>query len=116
METFLIVGLGNPDRKYQETRHNTGFMALDCLARKMGVGVTEKKFKGLYGSAVRGGRRYILLKPQTYMNLSGESVAAAANFYDIEEDHIIVLCDDINFACGRMRVRGSGSAASSVRK
>lgn len=110
METFLIAGLGNPDKKYEETRHNAGFRAIDALARKLGVSIKEKKFKGLIASANYGGRKYLLLKPQTYMNLSGESVAAAAGFYRIEPDHIIVLFDDVNFECGRMRVRAGGSA------
>jgi PTH1 family peptidyl-tRNA hydrolase len=110
METYLIAGLGNPDRKYEETRHNTGFRALDRLADKLHMSVTDRKFRGLFGSTITGGRKLMLLKPQTYMNLSGESVAEAARYYGIPEDHIIVLFDDINFACGRMRIRGSGSA------
>ena len=110
METYLIAGLGNPDKKYEETRHNAGFKSLDKLAEKLHVSVTDKKFKGLFGSTVSEGRKLMLLKPQTYMNLSGESVAAAAHFYNIPEDHIIVLFDDINFSCGRMRIRGGGSA------
>ena len=101
METYLIAGLGNPDKKYEETRHNAGFKSLDKLAEKLHVSVTDKKFKGLFGSTVSEGRKLMLLKPQTYMNLSGESVAAAAHFYNIPEDHIIVLFDDINFSCGR---------------
>ncbi|MBQ7174304.1 MAG: aminoacyl-tRNA hydrolase [Lachnospiraceae bacterium] len=110
METYLIAGLGNPDKKYEETRHNTGFRALDRLADKLHMSVTDRKFRGLFGSTITGGRKLMLLKPQTYMNLSGESVAEAARYYGIPEDHIIVLFDDINFACGRMRIRGSGSA------
>ena len=110
METYLIAGLGNPDKKYEETRHNAGFKSLDKLAEKLHVSVTDKKFKGLFGSTVSEGKKLMLLKPQTYMNLSGESVAAAAHFYNIPEDHIIVLFDDINFSCGRMRIRGGGSA------
>lgn len=110
METYLIVGLGNPDKKYEETRHNTGFKAIDALADKLGVRITEKKFKGLFTQTVYNGRKLLLLKPQTYMNLSGESVAEAANFYKIEPSHIVVLFDDVNFSCGRMRIRGSGSA------
>lgn len=110
MEIYLIVGLGNPDKKYEETRHNAGFNAIDKLAEKLGTRISEKKFKGLSASVVRNGQKLLLLKPQTYMNLSGESVAEAANYFNIEPDHIIVLYDDINFACGRMRVRGQGSA------
>lgn len=110
METYLIAGLGNPDKKYEETRHNAGFRALDKLAARLHMTVTDRKFKGLFGSTITGGRKLMLLKPQTYMNLSGESVAAAAQYYGIPEDHIIVLLDDINFSCGRMRIRGGGSA------
>ena len=110
METYLIAGLGNPDRKYEETRHNAGFRALDKLAAKLHMSVTDRKFRGYFGSTISEGRKLMLLKPQTYMNLSGESVAEAARYYGIPEDHIIVLFDDINFDCGRMRIRGSGSA------
>ncbi len=110
METYLIAGLGNPDKKYLETRHNAGFQSLDRLAETLHVSVTDKKFKGLFGSTVSEGVKLMLLKPLTYMNLSGESVAACAHFYNIPEDHIIILFDDINFSCGRMRIRGSGSA------
>ncbi|MDO4961245.1 MAG: aminoacyl-tRNA hydrolase [Eubacteriales bacterium] len=110
METYLIAGLGNPDKKYEETRHNAGFRAIDRLAEKLGADIKENKFKGLYTQTVRNGIKLHLLKPQTYMNLSGEAVSAAASFYKIEPDHIIILFDDVNFECGRMRVRGSGSA------
>lgn len=110
METYLIAGLGNPDKKYEETRHNAGFKAIDALADKLGVSINEKKFKGLFTSTVHNGRKLLLLKPQTYMNLSGESVAEAANFFKIEPSHVVVLFDDVNFSCGRMRIRGSGSA------
>ena len=110
METYLIAGLGNPDRKYEETRHNAGFMALDALASKLGVKTDGKKFRGLYGQAVAGGVKLLLLKPQTYMNLSGESVAAAAAYFGIAPDHIVVISDDVNLPCGRLRIRSKGSA------
>ena len=110
METFLIAGLGNPDKKYEETRHNAGFKAIDRLAQKLNIKIDEKKFKGLFGSTVVGGRKLLLLKPQTYMNLSGESVAVAAGFFKVPAEHIIILFDDVNFDCGRMRIRGGGSA------
>lgn len=110
METYLICGLGNPDKKYEKTRHNAGFMAVERLGEKLGASITEKKFKGLFGQTIRDGKKLLLLKPLTYMNLSGESVAEAANFFKIEPDHIIILYDDINFDCGRMRIRGKGSA------
>ena len=107
---YLIAGLGNPDRKYEETRHNAGFKAIEALAAKLGTDINDKRFKGLTGTAVYNGAKLLLLKPLTYMNLSGEAVAEAANFYKIDPSHIIILFDDVNFTCGRMRVRGSGSA------
>lgn len=110
METYLIAGLGNPDKKYEETRHNAGFRAIDALADKLGVSISDKKFKGLFTSKVRNGVKLLLLKPQTYMNLSGESVQEAAAFFKVDPSHIIIMYDDVNFACGHMRVRGSGSA------
>lgn len=110
METFLIAGLGNPDRKYENTRHNTGFICVDMLAEKLGVTIAEKKFNGLMALAYKDGKKYILLKPQTYMNLSGQSVAPAAAYYDIPSDHIVIIYDDINLPPGRLRVRPAGSA------
>lgn len=110
MEMYLVAGLGNPDKKYEDTRHNAGFRAVEALADKLGVSISEKRFKGLSCTAVHNGRKLLLLKPLTYMNLSGESVAEAASFYKIEPSHIIVLLDDVYFDCGRMRIRGSGSA------
>jgi len=110
METYLIAGLGNPDRKYENTRHNSGFAAVDMLASSLGVTVSEEKFKGKIGTAYRGGKKYVLLKPMTYMNLSGESLQPAAAYYDIPADRIIVLYDDINLAPGKLRVRPRGSA------
>ncbi len=110
METYLIAGLGNPEKKYEQTRHNAGFNAIDRLADELGVSISEKKFKGLTASVIRNGKKLLLLKPLTYMNLSGESLAEAANYFGIEPDHIIVLFDDINFPCGRMRIRKKGSA------
>ena len=110
MEMYLIAGLGNPDKKYEETRHNAGFKAIEALAAKLGADIRDKRFKGLSGTAVCNRAKLLLLKPLTYMNLSGEAVAEAANFYKIDPSHIIILFDDVNFTCGRMRVRGSGSA------
>lgn len=110
METWLIAGLGNPDKKYENTRHNAGFSALERLAELLSVKISEEKFKGLSGIAYHGGKKYVLLKPLTYMNLSGESVKPAAAYYDIPEDHIIVIYDDINLAPGKLRVRPQGSA------
>ena len=110
METFLIAGLGNPDRKYENTRHNTGFICVDLLAEKLNVTIAEKKFNGLMALAYKDGKKYILLKPQTYMNLSGQSIAPAAAYYDIPADHIVVIYDDINLQPGRLRIRPAGSA------
>ena len=107
---YIIAGLGNPDKKYEGTRHNAGFEAVDKLADKLGVKISEKKFKGLCQTVSLNGDKYLLLKPLTYMNNSGESVRAAADFYKIAPEDIIILYDDINFECGRMRIRGSGSA------
>ena len=107
---WLIAGLGNPEPKYDGTRHNTGFVALDELARRWNVSVTKAKWQGLYGIAEVGDHKVVLLKPLTYMNLSGQSIAPAANFYKIKPDHVIVLCDDIAQKPGHVRIRPSGSA------
>ena len=107
---WLIAGLGNPEPKYDGTRHNTGFVALDYLTQRWNVSVTKAKWQGLYGIAEVGGHKVVLLKPLTYMNLSGQSIAPAANFYKIKPDHVIVLCDDIAQKPGHVRIRPSGSA------
>ena len=110
METYLIAGLGNPDKKYENTRHNAGFAVIDKLSEKLSVKVCEEKFKGLTGIAYAGGVKFILLKPLTYMNLSGESLKPAVDYYDIPADHVIVIVDDINLEPGKLRVRPRGSA------
>ena len=102
--THLVVGLGNPGAEYTFTRHNTGFLALDFLAEKLGVRVDRAKFRALVGEAVIAGKRVLLVKPQTYMNLSGESVREAAAFYHIPPENVIVISDDINLDVGRIRV------------
>ncbi len=107
---YLMVGLGNPGRQYAGTRHNTGFMALDALAEKYHISVDTKKHKGLEGKGMIAGEKVILLKPQTYMNLSGESVREAADFYRIAPDHILVFVDDISLNPGQIRIRAKGSA------
>ena len=107
---YLIAGLGNPTREYEKTRHNVGFEAIDILADKAGTTVTEKKHKALYGTGYIGGQKVILAKPQTYMNLSGESIREIADFYKIEPENIIILCDDINLSEGQLRIRLKGSA------
>lgn len=108
--SWLIVGLGNPGREYERSRHNCGFRALDLLAEKLGCKVDKLKFQGLYGQVMRDGQKLFLLKPQTYMNLSGRSVLQLSAYYQIPPQRIIVLFDDISLAPGRLRVRGDGSA------
>lgn len=108
---FVIVGLGNPGKKYDNTRHNVGFMAIDALAEKYGISITEKKHKALCGTGVIEGVKVLLVKPQTYMNLSGESVAEVINFYKLDpEEEMLVMYDDISLAPGNIRVRAKGSA------
>lgn len=107
---WLIVGLGNPGREYERTRHNTGFRAIDLLAEKLGCRIDRAKFQGLYGQSVYNGCKLFLLKPQTFMNLSGRSVVQMSAFFDIPPERIIVLFDDISLEPGRLRIRGNGSA------
>ena len=107
--THLVVGLGNPGDKYFYTRHNAGFLALDYISQKCGATVNKSKFKALVGEATIAGKRVLLMKPQTFMNLSGDAVIEAANFYKIPIENIIVLSDDVNLDVGRMRVRKNGS-------
>jgi len=106
---FMIVGLGNPDRKYEFTRHNAGFLCVDMLAQKHGFTVKKLKFRSLLGDAVIGGHRCLILKPQTYMNLSGEAVREAAAFYKIPPERILVLFDDISLDVGKLRIRRKGT-------
>ena len=108
---FVIVGLGNPGKKYENTRHNAGFIAIDALANKYGISVTEKKHKALCGSGVIEGVKVLLVKPQTYMNLSGESVHEVLDFYKLNpEEEMLVIYDDISLAPGNIRIRRKGSA------
>ena len=109
-ETWLIVGLGNPGKDYERTRHNCGFRAVDLLAGKLGYKIDKGKFQGLYGQAMYNGRKLMLLKPQTYMNLSGRSVLQLSAYFNIPPQRIIVLFDDISLEPGRLRVRPDGSA------
>ena len=109
-ETWLIVGLGNPGREYEKTRHNAGFRALDILAQKLGCKVDKAKFQGLYGQVNHQGRKLLLLKPQTFMNLSGKSVLQLSAFFHVPPQNIIVLFDDISLEPGRLRLRKDGSA------
>ena len=107
---WLIVGLGNPDAKYQGTRHNAGFAALDYLAEAWGCPVNKSKWSGLYGTAHVEGQKVVLLKPLTYMNDSGRCVGPAAAFYKLPPQRVLVLCDDVTQEPGHIRIRASGSA------
>lgn len=106
---YLIVGLGNPGPDYMHTRHNAGYDALDMLASDLDVRIDKGRFKGLVGEGRIGTEKVVLLKPTTYMNLSGESVIEAATFYKVPCDRIIILYDDISLETGRLRIRKSGS-------
>ncbi len=107
---WLVVGLGNPGDNYSRTRHNAGFRAVDILGDKLGIRIDRAKYRGLYGQGTYKGQKLILLKPQTFMNLSGLSVMDAARFYKLPPEKIIVLFDDISLDVGRLRIRGDGSA------
>lgn len=107
---ILIAGLGNPGKEYENTRHNAGFLVLDTLAQKLGADLSERKHRALCGKAVIGGQKVILLKPQTYMNSSGESIRAAADYYKVPPEDILVVYDDISLAPGQLRIRAKGSA------
>ena len=108
---FVIVGLGNPGKKYENTRHNAGFIMIDALADKYGISVKEKKHKALCGTGVIEGVKVLLVKPETYMNLSGESVGEIMNFYKLDpEEKMLVIYDDISLAPGNIRIRKKGSA------
>lgn len=110
MENFLIVGLGNPGKEYYTTRHNAGWLALDYIAEKLNVTIKKIKFKATYAETVSEGKKLILLKPQTYMNASGESVMAAADYYLIAPENILVIHDDISLPSNKLRIRKKGSA------
>ncbi len=107
---WLIVGLGNPGREYEKSRHNAGWRAIDAVAEKLHCRIDKGKFQGLYGQAEFAGNRVYLLKPQTYMNLSGRSVLQLSAFFKIPPARIIVLFDDISLEPGRLRLRKDGSA------
>lgn len=107
---FMIVGLGNPGVQYQNTRHNAGFMALDATAKALGIRVERARFHAYCGEGVCDGRHVLLMKPQTYMNNSGEAVCEAMRFYKLSADRVLLLFDDISLPVGGMRVRRSGSA------
>ncbi|GAA0181574.1 aminoacyl-tRNA hydrolase [Clostridium sediminicola] len=107
---YLIVGLGNPGKKYEHTRHNIGFDAIDLLEDEYNIEVNRKKFKGMYGVGDIKGEKVYLLKPQTYMNLSGESVREIMDYFNIPLEKIIVIYDDISLEVGKIRIRKKGSA------
>ena len=108
---YIIVGLGNPGREYQNTRHNIGFQVIDAIAEKNNISVKEKKYKALIGKGVVAGQKVLLVKPQTYMNLSGESVREVIDYYKIDEkEELIVISDDISLDVGQIRIRKKGSA------
>ncbi len=107
---YLIVGLGNPGLEYKNTRHNVGFDVLDLISSKYNIHINRIKFKGMYGEGKIKNEKVIILKPTTYMNLSGESVREVCNFYKISSENVIVIYDDISLEVGRMRIRKSGSA------
>ncbi|ANP79383.1 aminoacyl-tRNA hydrolase [Bacillus sp. B25(2016b)] len=106
----LIVGLGNPGREYELTRHNIGFMAIDELAKRWNISLNEQKFKGVFGAGFVNGEKVILLKPLTYMNLSGESIRLLMDYYKIDVEDFVVMYDDLDIPVGKLRLRMKGSA------
>ena len=106
---FIIVGLGNPGKKYELTRHNAGFLFSDLLADKNGESISKIQFKSVTANITLGGHRCLLMKPQTFMNNSGEAVRDAAKFYKIPPENVIIVFDDISLPCGKMRIRRKGS-------
>lgn len=107
---FLIVGLGNPGSQYEDTRHNIGFKVVDNIAKEYNIEINRQKFKGMCGEGFINGEKVILLKPTTYMNLSGESVREVVDFYKLSNEDILVIYDDISLDVGRLRIREKGSA------
>ena len=107
---YIIAGLGNPESKYDKTRHNIGFRLIDELAVRNGITFSDRKHNGLVGKGIISGEKVILLKPLTYMNLSGECVGPSADYYKVEPENVIILFDDISLDVGRIRIRKKGSA------
>ncbi len=107
--SYLIVGLGNPGIQYEHTRHNVGFIVLDYIAKQCGSQINRMKYKGMLGDVILNGKRVLLLKPMTYMNLSGDSVRDAMNFYKLTPERVIVVYDDISLQPGKLRIRLKGS-------
>lgn len=108
--TWLVVGLGNPGAKYENTRHNMGFLAADLLAEQENFKFNKLRFRAWTATAELGGEKVLVMKPQTYMNLSGESVGEAARFYKVPPEHVLVISDDIALPAGKLRIRAGGSA------
>lgn len=108
--SWIVAFLGNPGPKYNGTRHNAGFMAADAMAKELNVSINKLRFNSLTGEAKVGGEKLLLMKPQTYMNLSGEAVAKAARFYKIPPEHVVVVSDEVSLPIGKLRIRKSGSA------
>lgn len=108
--TWLVAGLGNPGLEYEWTRHNAGFLAMQELAKQCSASLNQMKFRSDCGEAMLGGQRVLLMKPATYMNRSGDAIAAAAEFYKIDPTHVLVLYDDISLPPGKLRIRRKGSA------
>ena len=109
---YLIVGLGNPGKEYDTTRHNMGFNVIDKITKDCGISVAQSKFKGMFGTGTMYGEKVIILKPQTYMNSSGESVVAFRNFYKIDNKNILVIYDDLDLEEGTIRIRKKGSGGT----
>ena len=108
--SWLVVFLGNPGLKYENTRHNAGFMTADAIAKDKSLSITRSRFKALTAECVMGEEKVLLMKPQTFMNLSGEAVAEAAKFYKIAPEHVLVVSDDVTLPIGKLRIRQKGSA------
>lgn len=108
--SWILVGLGNPGKQYESTRHNMGWLALDSLMEKENFKLSKLRFKAWTGILEKNGNKILVMKPQTYMNLSGESVGEAARFYKIPADHVLVISDDVSLPAGKLRIRGGGSA------
>jgi peptidyl-tRNA hydrolase, PTH1 family len=106
----LIIGLGNPGKQYEDTRHNVGFKVIDELSSRLNTPLNQSKFKGMYGIGVHKGEKVVLLKPLTYMNLSGESIRAIIDYYQINIEDIVVIYDDLDLPVGKIRLRQKGSA------
>ncbi len=107
---YIVVGLGNPGKKYEFTRHNVGWMALDAFAEDQNAKINRIRFRALCGECITEGKKVLLMKPQTFMNLSGEAVAEACNYYNIPPERVVVICDDVALPFNRIRIRLKGSA------